>query len=228
MEKSDARKLYAQALARSTNIKEILKIKEMFLNLNMIIKESSRKQVIIPMSNKNKNKFMESSSVHIMNLNRALKGIKSEVMADFVCSDQVGIIIITNKVVSSLNLQTIEKYIKNSNHIDVEKVKIPCLSQSKLYLKITGIFYMIENTNTPISVDVVKTIIKNNHIFNNIVIASRPCIIKVSLKFDITIIWLDIWDIQSGSNAKKLINRCFNVGRHIATIRGVNMNSGIL
>ena len=43
-----------------------------------------------------------------------------------------------------------------------------------------------------------------------------------------SIVWLDIWDIQSSSNAKMLINRCSNVGNYIATIWGANMNPGIL
>ena len=47
---------------------------------------------------------MESLSAYIINLNRVLKGIKSEVIADFVCSNYIGIIIVTNKVVSPLNL----------------------------------------------------------------------------------------------------------------------------
>jgi len=87
---------------------------------------------------------------------------------------------------------------------------------------------MIEKTNTPISANVIETIIKNNYIFNNIVIALKSHIIKVSLKSNIAIIWLDIWDIQSNSYARGLINRCFNIERYIAIIRGVNMNSGVL
>ena len=42
-----------------------------------------------------------------------------------------------------------------------------------------------------------------------------------------SIVWIDIWDIQSSSNAKMLINRCFNVGRYITTIRGANMSLGV-
>ena len=55
-------------------------------------------------------------------------------------------------------------------------------------------------------------------------IASRPRVIKVSPKLDMAIIWLNIWDIQSGNKARGLINRCFNVGSHIATICRANMN----
>ena len=67
---------------------------------------------------------MKSSSTHIINLNRALKDIKSEIIADFFYSDQVGIVIVTNKVVASLNLQTIENYVKNANYIDAENIEV--------------------------------------------------------------------------------------------------------
>jgi len=139
-------------------------------------------------------------------------------MADFVYMDQAGIIIVTNKVASPLDLQTIKKYVKNLNNINAEKVKVPHLPQLKLYLKIIDIFYLLENTNTPILVDVVKSIIKSNYIFNNIVIVLRLCIIKVSPKSDMMIIWLDIWNVQSSSNARDLINRCFNIGSYITMI----------
>jgi len=50
----------------------------------MIIKEPLRKQVIVSMNNNNKAIFINNSSAHITNINRALKNIKSEVMVDFV------------------------------------------------------------------------------------------------------------------------------------------------
>jgi len=109
-------------------------------------------------------------------------------MADFVHADQAGIIIVTNKVASLLDLQTIEKYVKSSNHIDTERVEVPCFLQSKSYLKIISIPYHLENTNTSILVDVVEFIIRSNHIFNNIAIASRPRVIKVSSKSDMAIV----------------------------------------
>ena len=51
----------------------------------------------------------------------------------------------------------------------------------------------------------VKTILKQNHIFDNISLMSKPRVIKVSPKSDIAIVWIDIWDVQSGKNAKMLI-----------------------
>ena len=123
--------------------------------------------------------------------------------------------ITTNKVVSQLNLQMIKHYIKNISNIEVSHVKASRLPQSKLYLKIISIPYFIENTNTPIITNVVKTIIKENHIFNNIILASRPRIIKVSPKSDMSIIWINIWDVKASTKAKGLINKCFNIGSYM-------------
>ena len=184
------------------NTREVLKIKKTFSNLqtnkieniqriikgnstkpsiNMTIESSSRKHVIVPINNDNKTKFIEKSNTHITN-------IKLEVMADFICSNQAGITIVTNKVALLLDFQTIEKYVKNMNCIKVDKVEVLCLPQLKSYLKIISILCIVENTNTTIIADIVEAIIKSNHIFNDIIIVSRLCIIKVSPKSDIAII----------------------------------------
>jgi len=90
----------------SANIKEIIKIKDLFsqlsskkilkihntsnkskkekLCINMTIKGLSRKQVIIPISNTNSVKFLASFSKNITNINRKLKNIKSDILADFI------------------------------------------------------------------------------------------------------------------------------------------------
>ena len=82
--------------------------------------------------------------------------------------------------------------------------------------------------NTPLTSDVVEIILKNNYIFNNILIASQPRVIKISSKSDMAIIWLDIWDMQSGTNTRGLINRCINIGSFIAIVYRANMNLGVL
>jgi len=56
------------------------------------------------MNNANKKNFMEKSSVHITNINRALKNIKIEVIVNFIWLDSNGIVIMTNKVTSILEL----------------------------------------------------------------------------------------------------------------------------
>ena len=154
----------------------------------MTTKSPSYKQVIIPMDSNNIAKFMSNSSDYIININRLLKNIKSECKADYIRADKLGIIIVTDKVVFSLDLQTMEKYIKNSNQIDVDKIKSLRLPQSKFYLKIISLLYFIDNINMLIKTDMVENILKNNHIFNNISLVSQPRIIKVSPKLDIAII----------------------------------------
>ena len=148
-------------------------------------------------------------------------------MVDFIHSDALGIIVVTNKVMALVDLQSIEQYVKNANCINSNEVKSPRLLQLKSYLKIISLLYLQENICISINSNVVKKISKDNHIFNNITLASKPHIIKVSPKSNMAIIWIDIWDVQSRSNAKMLINRCFNVGNYIVTIWGANTNPGV-
>ena len=53
---------------------------------------------------------------------------------------------------STSNLTTIEKYIKNIEAVNLDNIMLPRLPQFKLYLKILGIPYLNKETNTPITV----------------------------------------------------------------------------
>jgi len=202
--------LYVQASIPINNTRKVLKIKENFpnlqakkikniqkiinnngkikLRLHMTTKELLRKYIIVPISNNNKNGFMFDSSTHIENINSTLKNIKLKVKANFIQAKQVGIIIVTNKITASLDLQTIEQYIKSANQIEAENDEVSYLSQSKSYLKIISIPYLLENANTLIMLDMIETIIKNNYIFNNIAIALKPRVIKILSRSDMAII----------------------------------------
>ena len=120
-----------------------------------------------------------------------------------------------------------KKYIKNIDIVDSKDVIVPQSPQSKSYLKILDILYIIEDTNTPVSSKIVEQILQFTYIFNNVILVSKPRVIKASPKLDMTVIWIDIWDVQSGSKAKSLINRCFNIGNYIATIQNTNMKPEI-
>ena len=156
-----------------------------------------------------------------------LKSRKSEVSANFICSNNKEIIITTNKVAASSNLNIVERYVKKLDNIDPNNVISPHLSQSKLYLKILEMLYFLENMNLPITSNVIEEVIKDTHIFNDIILASYLHIIKIFPKSDMAVIWVDIWNSQNGTKAKCLINRCFNISYYITTIRETNMNSGI-
>jgi len=110
------------------------------------------------------------------------------VQSRYIRSEKSSITIVTNKVASALDLQTMKKYVKNANQINMENVQAPHLLQSKLYFKIIGLPYLMNNMNVPLNLEVVEKILKNNYIFNNISLASRPRIIKISPKLDMAII----------------------------------------
>ena len=194
----------------------------------MTTKGLLRKQVIILMSGKNISNFMKNSFLHVANINRLLCNAKSEVLVDYIRSDPTGVTIITNKISQQSDMMIIDQYVKSSNDINSLQVEEPCLPKSKSYLKIIGIpFYPHENSQERLTSNDIEMILKQNQIFNNISLASKPRVIKVFLKSDMSIVSIDIWDVQSGSNAKILINRCFNVRRYIVTIQRANMNPGV-
>jgi len=114
--------------------------------------------------------------------------MKSNVSADYIYSDNKEVIITTNKIAAPSNLNIVEKYIKDLNNINVSNIMSPWLPQLKSYLKILGVPYLLENTNLPITSDVVEMVIKNSHIFNNIILALWPHIIKAYPKLDIAMI----------------------------------------
>ena len=189
--------LYAQASRPMTNTSEVLKIKEAFLALNakkinqinnivkgnskpkphiqMITKGLSKKQVIIPMSSNNISVFMKNLFLHVTNINRQLQNVKSEVLVNYIRSDPFGITIITNRVSQQSDLLIIDQYIKNSNDINALQVEEPRLPKSKSYLKIIGIlFYLYDNSQEHLTSSNIKTVLKQNQIFNNITLVSRP------------------------------------------------------
>jgi len=119
---TNQKKLYAQISANSSNssniARETLKIKKAFpslqnkkieivqkiisrnekpkLRINMTTKELLQKQVIISIKINSANNFIKDLSTHIININRALKNIKSNIMADFICLNNKGVVIATN------------------------------------------------------------------------------------------------------------------------------------
>lgn len=147
------------------------------------------------MGKDNISKFMASFSSYIANINKAFRKIKLDIMVDYVWPELIGVTIITNKVASLSNLQVIENFVRNIKNVNSEAIEISRLSQLKFYLKIIGIFYFLENTNILITSNFVDSVIKYNYIFNNLLLISKPQVIKALSKSDIAIIWVNIWDV---------------------------------
>ena len=169
--------------------------------------------------------IVNSAHIHITNINKCLRNSKSDIVTDFIWSTNNGIIIITSKPANDLNLATIEKYLKNIQNIGSDSIESSHLPKSKSYMKIIGLPYKINQD--VISPDFIEGVLKETHLFKSIVLASKPCVIKASPKSDITVVWVDIWDSQSDSLTKNIINHHFNIGRFIATVKGTNINPGV-
>lgn len=91
----------------------------------MTTKKLSRKQIVVSMGSNNVERVMAKSNTNIVDINRLLKGVKSEVSVNFICSDNKGLLLITNKVAASSNLNFIEKYFKELNDVDRNEVISP-------------------------------------------------------------------------------------------------------
>ena len=180
------RKSYAQAF--KINVEDIVHIKDSILTLSpkkivkvskilnklsivkpkikMTTKESSRKQVIIPMNLNNSNIIESNISFYINDINRHLKNANSNNSADFIHIDKVGIIVTTRFIISEQDIRTIEKAIKNSKKINEDFIKGPHLPQSKSYLKILRLSYFAKNMNELITSQIVKEVLKKSKILN--------------------------------------------------------------
>ena len=78
---------------------------------------------------------------------------------------------------------------KKSENINELQVEEPWLPQLKLYLKIIGIpYYPNSKSQECLNLSDVEAILKQNQIFDDIKLVSRPKIIKVSPKSDMSII----------------------------------------
>ena len=193
--------------------------------VNMTTRRQSKREVIIPMTKSNAELIVNSAHTHISNINKCLKNSKSNIFADFIRVNINEIIITMNSPASDLDLSTIKKYLKNVQNINPDSIESPRLPKSKSYMKIIGLPY--SSKLGVISSDIIEGVLKESHLFKDATLASKPRVIKALPKSDRAVVWVDIWDSQSGSCAKNIINRRFNVGQFIATICGINMNPGV-
>ena len=74
-------------------------------------------------------------------------------------------------------------------------------------MKIVGLSYKIEQK--VITSDYIESILKEMHLFKDVMLASKLYVIRASLKLNIVVVWVNIWDF-------------------IITIRGMNINLDVL
>jgi len=207
---SNMKKSYAQASKSNLScIEDIVQVKEVFPALsadevgkvlkiknsgegnkkpkiNMMTRGPSRKKVIILMAKHIAELIINSAHIHIANINKCLRNSKSDIVADFIRSTSNRIIITTSKPANDLNLAMIENYLKNMQNIDSSSIESPHLPKSKSYIKIIGLPYKINQD--VISPDFIEGVLKKTHLFNGVMLASKPRIIKASPKSDMAVV----------------------------------------
>ena len=98
------------------------------------------------MSSKNINIIVLETNYHIVNINRLLKNVKSDILTDFICSNNKRAIITTNKIAVASDINIMKKYIKELEDINSNNVISFYFLQFKLYLKNLEVLYYSENT----------------------------------------------------------------------------------
>ena len=147
---------YAQAANSLVNIKKVFSVlpnkkiikihNAVFPNLGpknkkiqSITKGLFQKQVLVLVSINLANVIMEEANNHVFQVNSLLRNIKLTLRAEFICPCPGSIFINTNNIPNLSDLTVMECYLKSIEGAKNDKILVLCLSQSKLYLKITGI-----------------------------------------------------------------------------------------
>ena len=154
--------------------------------INIMTRGLSRKEVIIPMAKHIAELIVKSAHTHITNVNKYLKNSKSDIVTDFIHITNNGIVITTNKPTNNLNLSTIKKYLKSIQNVDSDSIESLHLLKSKSYMKIIGLPYKIEQDI--IFPDYIEGILKETHLFKDVMLASKPHVIKASPKLDMAVV----------------------------------------
>jgi len=177
----------------------------------------TRRQMLIPLNTPTA-EVVANAATTVESCNRGLVEAHSKLRVESVHKAWDGISMSTNFVASAAELEVIKQWFKKVASLAASTVVEPCLPQSKSFLKILGVSYWGNNSSLPITQAQVESIIANTPVFEGVVLASCPCIMKVSPSSDISVIWIDIWDSQKGSKSKTLINRSFNFGHYTAIV----------
>ncbi|KAF5347005.1 hypothetical protein D9756_011008 [Leucocoprinus leucothites] len=159
--------------------------------------------------------------------NRGLIAAQSKLRVESVRESYNGISIATSGVATSVDLNTIKSWLKKAWQLGDAIPVEPRLPQSKSFLKIVGVPYWVANSSNPLSPAFVEQALGQSSLFENVILAARPRVMKASPKSDTAVVWFDIWDSQNGTKAKTLVNRTINFGRHIGTIRATSMHPGV-
>jgi len=152
----------------------------------------TRCQVLIPLDTPTAEVVVANAATAVESYNKGLVEAHFKLRVESVCKAWDGISISTNFVASAAELEMIKQWLKKVAGLAASTVVEPRLPQSKSFLKILGVPYWGNNSSLPITQAQVESVIANTPIFEGVVLASRPRIMKASPSLDMSVIWIDI------------------------------------
>ena len=141
--------------------------------------------------------------------NRSLVEAYSKLRVESMCKVWDGVSMSTNFVASAAELEVIKQWLKKVTGLNSTVMVEPHLPQSKSFLDIP---YWGNNSSLPITQTQVEAVIASTPVFEGVMLASCPCIMKALPSSNMFVIWIDVWDSQKGTKSKTLINHSFNFG----------------
>ena len=193
----------------------------------MTTQRPTRHQILIPLAPAAAEVVVANVASAVEFCNKGLVSAHSKLRVESVRKAWDGMSMSTNSVASAAELEVIKQWLKKTAGLgEVTEVE-PHLPQSKSFLKVLDVSYWDSKTSLPITPAQVVEALSSSLLFEGIILASMPRIMKALPSSDMSVIQIDIWNSQKGSKGKTLINCSFNFGRHTATVRGTAMYFGV-
>ena len=193
----------------------------------MMTQEPTRRQVLIPLTPATAEMVVANAALVVESCNKSLVSVCSKLKVESVHKAWDSVSMSTNSVASVTELEVIKQWLKKTAGLGKVTEVEPCLPQSKSFLKVLGVPYWDSKTFLSVTPAQVAEALSSSSLFENITLASMPCIMKASPSSDMSVIWIDIWDSQKGSKSKTLINCSFNFGCHTAIVRETSIYLGV-
>ena len=187
----------------------------------------NRYQVLIPLTLAAAETVVANAALAVESCNKGLVSARSKLRVESVHKVWDSVSMSINFVASVAELEVIKQWLKKTASLgEITEVE-PCLPQSKSFLKVLGVPYWDSKTSLPVTSTQVAEALSSSSLFEGITLAYIPHIMKASPSFDMSVIWIDIWNSQKGSKGKTLINCSFNFGCHTTIVRGTAMHPGV-
>jgi len=160
--------------------------------LKMMTQRPTRYQVLIPLTPAAAEMVVANAALAVESYSKGLVSAHSKLRVESVCKAWDSVSMSTNSITSAVELKVIKQWLKKAASLgEVTEVE-PRLPQSKSFLKVLGILYWDFKTSLSVTPAQVAEALSSSPLFEGIILASMPCIMKASPSSDMSVIWIDI------------------------------------